>query len=137
MDMPFMILRGDITKVKADAIVNAANENLWEGGGVCGAIFAEAGSEALATECGKIGHCDTGDAAITSACGLKTAKYIIHAVGPVWHGGLYGEERLLRSCYTKALELAEQNGCESITFPLISAGIYGYPKEAAFGWTSR
>ncbi len=130
--MPFKILRGDITKVKADAIVNAANENLWEGGGVCGAIFAEAGSEALAAECGRIGHCDTGSAVITSACGLKNAKYIVHAVGPVWRGGLYGEERQLRSCYAKALELAAEHGCESIAFPLISAGIYGYPREAAF-----
>ncbi len=130
--MPFKILRGDITKVKADAIVNAANENLWEGGGVCGAIFAEAGSEALAAECGHIGHCDTGSAVITSACGLKTARYIIHAVGPVWRGGVYGEESLLRSCYTKALELAAEHGCESIAFPLISTGIYGYPRDAAF-----
>ena len=130
--MPFTILRGDITKVKADAIVNAANENLWEGGGVCGAIFAEAGRAALAWECDKIGHCDTGSAVITSACGLKNARFIVHAVGPVWRGGAYGEEKLLRSCYTSAMTIAAEHGCESIAFPLISAGIYGYPKEAAF-----
>ena len=130
--MPFTLLRGDITKVKADAIVNAANSGLLEGGGVCGAIFAEAGSAALAAECARVGHCDTGSAVITSACGLKNAAYIIHAVGPVWHGGGHDEEKLLRGCYASALELAEKNGCESIAFPLISSGIYGYPKGEAY-----
>ena len=130
--MPFTLLRGDITKVKADAIVNAANSGLLEGGGVCGAIFAEAGSAALAAECARVGRCDTGSAVITSACGLKNAAYIIHAVGPVWHGGSHDEEKLLRGCYASALELAEKNGCESIAFPLISSGIYGYPKGEAY-----
>ena len=106
--MPFTLLRGDITKVKADAIVNAANSGLLEGGGVCGAIFAEAGSAALAAECARVGHCDTGSAVITSACGLKNATYIIHAVGPVWHGGSHDEEKLLRSVFGLLTLLVKQ-----------------------------
>ena len=119
-----------ITNVRADAVVNAANSGLWEGGGVCGAIFAAAGSAELTKACQAIGHCNTGNAVITPAFGLD-AKYIIHAVGPQWNGGNNNEETLLRSAYTNSLNLAKDNGCKSIVFPLISAGIYGYPKAQA------
>lgn len=129
--MSFEIVKGDITKMAVDAIVNAANSRLMPGGGVCGAIFRGAGEEELLRACQGIGHCPTGSAVITPGFRLP-ADYIIHTVGPVWKGGDRGEERLLRSCYRSSLELARENGLQSIAFPLISAGIYGYPKEEAF-----
>ena len=120
-----------IVDLDVDAIVNAANEGLQAGGGVCGAIFRAAGHDQLQAACDKIGHCDTGSAVIT--CGFKLkAKYVIHAVGPVWQGGKRGEPELLYSAYFKSLELAAGNGCRSIGFPLISAGIYGYPLKGAW-----
>ncbi|MDO4869719.1 MAG: macro domain-containing protein [Bacillota bacterium] len=120
-----------ITKLDTDAIVNAANEALMAGGGVCGAIFNEAGYSELQAACRKIGHCDTGSAVITPGCKLK-ARYIIHAVGPVWYGGSSGEPELLYGAYRSSLELAVKNGCTSIGFPLISAGIFGYPLQQAW-----
>lgn len=128
--MPFQIVHNDITKMHTDAIVNAANSRLQEGGGVCGAIFAAAGSRQLAAECSRKSPCPTGGAVVTGAYGLP-AKYIIHAVGPIWRGGGQGEEAQLRSAYLTSLKLAEEKGCRSISFPLISSGIYGYPKEQA------
>ena len=119
-----------ITRLDTDAIVNAANEGLRAGGGVCGAIFNEAGHSRLQKACDEIGHCDTGSAVITPGFDLK-AEYIIHAVGPVWRGGTYNEEKLLYSAYRESLKLAVKAGCRSVAFPLISAGIFGYPiKEA-------
>lgn len=120
-----------ITKLKVDAIVNAANEELCEGGGVCGAIFREAGSAELTKACSAIGGCKTGNAVITQGFKLPS-KYIIHAVGPVWHGGDQNEPKLLYSAYKQSLLLAKENGCHSIGFPLISAGIFGYPKKQAW-----
>ncbi len=128
--MPFSIVRDDITHLQVDAIVNAANERLWQGGGVCGAIFAAAGARELQAACDEIGHCPTGGAVATPAFALP-ARHVIHAVGPVWHGGHAGEEVALRSCYRRSLELALELGDSSIAFPLISSGIYGYPKEQA------
>lgn len=125
------IRQTDITELDTDAIVNAANRNLHEGGGVCGAIFAKAGSSELTKACSEIGVCPTGSAVITPGFNLP-AKYIIHAVGPIWHGGNENEENLLYSAYTESLKLAEENGCRSIAFPLISSGIYGYPKRDAW-----
>ena len=125
------IRKCSITDLDTDAVVNAANEHLRAGGGVCGAIFAAAGQEALAVACDAIGHCDTGGAVITPGFGLK-ARYIIHAVGPVWAGGTQGEAALLYGAYRSALELAAAHGCASIGFPLISAGIFGYPLEQAW-----
>ena len=120
-----------ITDLATDAIVNAANEGLWAGGGVCGAIFRAAGHDRLQEACNKIGHCDTGSAVITPGFRLK-AKYVIHAVGPVWRGGNDHEPELLYGAYYRALERAKENGCASIGFPLISAGIFGYPLEKAW-----
>jgi O-acetyl-ADP-ribose deacetylase (regulator of RNase III) len=128
--MPFTIVRDDITHVKVDAIVNAANSDLLMGGGVCGAIFRAAGSRKLQAACDKIGHCDTGQAVATPAFALP-ARHVIHTVGPIWHGGTQGERDLLASCYRTSLELAASLKCSSIAFPLISAGIYGYPKREA------
>ncbi|MER2260518.1 MAG: macro domain-containing protein [Psychrobacillus sp.] len=128
--MPLEIVRNDITKMRVNAIVNAANRNLQMGGGVCGAIFHQAGAQELQKACNHIGHCRTGEAVITDAFRLN-AQYIIHAVGPVWNGGSNGERELLTSCYNHSLNLALTHGCESIAFPLISSGIYGYPKEQA------
>ena len=128
--MPLEIVRNDITVMRVDAIVNAANEHLLMGGGVCGAIFAAAGAEALTKACTKIGYCKTGDAVLTRGFALP-AKYIIHAVGPVWGGGAEGETELLAACYDNALALAHRQGIRSIAFPLISSGIYGFPKDVA------
>lgn len=125
------IVKQGITKLDVDCIVNAANEELWAGGGVCGAIFKEAGYEQLERACREIGHCDTGSAVITPGFNLK-AEYIIHAVGPRWSGGNHGESGLLQRCYKAAIMLAQENGCTTIGFPLISSGIYGYPKKEAW-----
>lgn len=128
--MPIKLLEGDITKVKADAIVNAANNELAPGCGVCGAIFGAAGCAQLEWACRAIGHCDTGSAVITDGFALP-ARYVIHTVGPVWRGGGHGEADLLRSCYRSAIHLAAQYDCRSLAFPLISSGIFGYPRDEA------
>ncbi|NLY36648.1 MAG: macro domain-containing protein [Tissierellia bacterium] len=128
--MSFIIVKGDITKMKVDAIVNAANIHLKAGGGVCGAIFSGAGEELLQAACDKLAPIKTGEAVITPGFNLP-AKYIIHAAGPIYFDGTRGEEELLRSSYLNSLKLALKNRCESIAFPLISSGIYGYPKKEA------
>ena len=120
-----------ITDLETDAIVNAANEGLWAGGGVCGAIFRAAGHQQLQDACDKIGHCDTGSAVITPGFRLK-AKFIIHAVGPRYCDGQHDEPKQLYGAYRRSLELAVENDCESIGFPLISAGIFGYPAKQAW-----
>ena len=128
--MPLTIIRNDITKLHVDAIVNAANANLQMGGGVCGAIFSAAGADRLQAACDNLAPIRTGDAVITRGFALP-AKYVIHAVGPVYRDGKQGEETLLRSCYKNALDLAQKHECESVAFPLISSGLYGYPKDQA------
>jgi O-acetyl-ADP-ribose deacetylase len=122
-------VRGDITKERVDAIVNAANGSLRRGGGVCGAIFAAAGP-GLDAACAAIGTCATGDAVVTPGFALP-ASWIVHTVGPVWHGGDHGEPALLASCYRRSIEVACSVGATSIAFPAISTGIFGYPAGAA------
>lgn len=128
--MPFRIVRDDLTKIRADAIVNTANPEPVIGRGTDCAVYMTAGKEKLLKERQKIGYIYPGQAAVTSACDLP-AKYIIHTVGPIWEGGTKGEEKILRSCYENCLRTAKRKRCESIAFPLIATGVYGFPKDLA------
>ncbi|HSD14570.1 MAG TPA: O-acetyl-ADP-ribose deacetylase [Flavobacterium sp.] len=127
------VVRGDITKIKVDAIVNAANSSLMDGGGVDGAIH-RAGGNAILEDCKKIvakqGGCETGEAVITTA-GELPAQFVIHTVGPIWYGGNNDENQKLANCYKNSLKLAVENNCKSVAFPSISTGVYRFPKEAA------
>ncbi len=128
--MALKILSADITTLKVDATVNAANTNLLAGGGVCGAIFRAAGRRELQAACDKLAPIQTGEAVITPGFN-QPAKFVIHTAGPIWRGGQHGEENLLRACYVNSLTLAAEHGLKSVAFPLISSGIYGYPPRAA------
>ena len=129
--MPFNIIRNDIVCMEVDAIVNAANPELKQGGGVCGRIFYAAGELEMTKACDAIGSCEPGSAVITPGFNLP-AKFVIHTVGPIWQDGNHGEEQVLRSAYRSSLELARKHGLQSVAFPLISSGVYGYPYEEAF-----
>lgn len=128
--MPLTIIEGDIAEFSADALVNAANSRLLAGGGVSGALFERAGHLELQAACDAIGYCAPGQAVITPAFNLN-AKHVIHTVGPMYHDGKQGEEEILRACYTNTLKLAAGHGLQSVAFPLIASGIYGYPRDAA------
>jgi O-acetyl-ADP-ribose deacetylase (regulator of RNase III) len=123
------LVLGDITEQEVDAIVNAANPGLLGGGGVDGAIH-RAGGPTILEECRLLGGCDPGDVKATSG-GALPAKHVLHAAGPIWHGGAAGEAELLASCHRRAIELADELGCRSVAFPAISTGVYGYPAELA------
>jgi O-acetyl-ADP-ribose deacetylase (regulator of RNase III) len=130
--MRIEITRGDITQERVDAIVNAANAQLAGGGGVDGAIHRAAGAAELRAACAALRGCDPGDAKATPGFALS-ARWIIHTVGPVWHGGERGEPELLQSCYRRCLEVADELGARTVAFPAISTGVYGYPRERAAG----
>lgn len=127
--MEIQAWQGDITTLEVDAIVNAANNGLRRGAGVCGAIFAKAGPK-LDEACAAIGHCETGDAVVTPGFGLP-ARWIVHTVGPVWRGGGANEEELLASAYRRSMEVAAEAGARSLAFPAISTGIFGFPADRA------